>query len=122
MSAERTTWSDFGRTVRAHVARELDREREDAAALVARTLPLLEGAIARARAAGMCGRAWLFGSFAEGFPSERSDIDLLLEDCPEPFQVAGIVADACGREVHAVPFESAPESLRERVLATGRPL
>lgn len=108
--------------MRAHGARELDREREESAALVARTLPLLEGAVARARAAGMCGRAWLFGSFADGFPSERSDIDLLLEDCPEPFQVAAIVADACGREVHAVPFGSAPESLRERVLATGRAL
>ena len=35
---------------------------------------------------------------------------------------AGIVAEACGREVHAVPIGSAPESLRQRVLATGRPL
>lgn len=108
--------------MRAHVARELARERDEAASLTASTLPLIEGAIAQARAAGMCGRAWLFGSFAEGSPGERSDIDLLLEDCPEPFQVAGLVADVCGREVHAVPFESAPESLRARVLATGRAL
>jgi len=78
--------------------------------------------VEEARAAGVCGRVWLFGSFAWDVPRPGSDIDLLVEDCAAPFSLASSVGAECAQPVHVVTLESAPSSLRERVLRFGRPL
>jgi len=112
----------FGRAMRAHFEEELAREREQAGARCAAVLPLVRAAIERARAEGLCGGAWLFGSYAWGEPGERSDIDLLVENCADPFVVASLVGRACGRDVHVIEMSEAPASLKERVRENGVPL
>ncbi|MEZ4266087.1 MAG: nucleotidyltransferase domain-containing protein [Myxococcota bacterium] len=98
---------------------DLERERAEAEALRARVLPPLRAVIGRLRGEGRCGEVWLFGSFAWGAPTPRSDVDLLVADADDVFAVAGDVAAAVGRDVLAIPFEDAPESLRQRALADG---
>jgi predicted nucleotidyltransferase len=112
----------FGRAVRVHFEEELAREGEQAAARRAAVLPLVRAAIERARADGLCGGAWLFGSYAWGEPGERSDIDLLVDSCADPFLVASLVGRACGRDVHVIEMADAPSSLKQRVREDGVPL
>ena len=112
----------FGRAVRAHFEEEVANERAQAEARRAAVLPQVRAALARARADGLCGGAWLFGSYAWGEPGERSDIDLLVENCADPFMVASLVGRVCGRDVHVVEMSEAPLSLKERVRADGVPL
>jgi predicted nucleotidyltransferase len=112
----------FGRAVRAHFEEEVAKEREQAEARRAAVLPSIRAAVERARADGLCDGAWLFGSYAWGEPGERSDIDLLVENCADPFMVASRVGQACGRDVHVIEMSEAPPSLKERVLADGVPL
>ena len=112
----------FGRAVREHFAEELAKEREQAEARRAAVLPEIRAALERARADGLCAGAWLFGSYAWGEPGERSDIDLLVENCADPFVVASLVGRTCRRDVHVIAMSEAPASLRERVRAEGVPL
>jgi predicted nucleotidyltransferase len=101
---------------------DLERERAEAEALRERVLPRLRAVIGRLRGDGRCGEVWLFGSFAWGAPTPRSDVDLLVAGAGDVFALAGEVTAGVGRDVHAVPFEDAPESLRQRALADGLPL
>jgi len=112
----------FGRAVRAHFDEELTKERGQAEARRATVLPGVRAALERARADGLCGDAWLFGSYAWGEPGERSDIDLLVKDCADPFMVASLVGRVCGRDVHIIEMSEAPPSLKERVQESGVPL
>lgn len=121
-TADEPTWSDFARVVRAKIARDLVREDERAEELRAVVLPAVAGALSRARRGGLCGAAWVFGSYAWGRPGERSDVDLLVEDCRDPDGLAASVASACERDVHVVTRSAAPVTLVARVLADGKAL
>jgi predicted nucleotidyltransferase len=112
----------FGRAVRAHFEKEVAQEREQAEARRAAVLPKVRAALARARTEGLCGGAWLFGSYAWGEPGERSDVDLLVEGCADPIAVASLVGRGCGLDVHVIRMSDAPASLRERVRDEGVPL
>ncbi len=112
----------FRRVVRSRLEDQIAQERAEAEARRAAVLPLVRGGIDRARRAGACGRAWLFGSFAWGQPGERSDVDILVESCSDPFLFASIVGRACERDVHVVDWSDAPETLRQHVSARGLPL
>lgn len=116
------TWLDLRRAIRSRLERDVAAEREHAEALRADVVPRVAQALAAARSEGRCEQAWLFGSYAWGSPEERSDVDLMVSHCRDPFRLASDVARACGREVHVVELEGAPEALRERVLREGRPL
>ena len=107
----------FRRAVRAEIRRKLEAERAESETLRARVVPLVQQAVASARAAGSCGRVWIFGSFAWGQPGARSDLDLLVEG--DGSEVAYRVGRACGLEVHALRVEEAPATLRERCDAEG---
>lgn len=107
--------------VDAKIRADLAAEEQAAEALRERVLNAVRRAIEEARRDDpSCGRVWLFGSFAWGQPSERSDVDLLVEG-PEG-ALARRVEQASGRDVHAVGMAEAPASLRERVLNHGLPL
>lgn len=110
---------EFRQAVRAKIDRDLEREASESTRRRAETLPVVRRAIALARERGLCERAWLFGSFAWGAPGERSDVDVLLEGCGDPFAVASLIARQAGREVHAISIEDAPASLRERATQSG---
>ena len=79
-------------------------------------------ALAMARRDGLCAAAWRFGSYAWRRPGERSDVDLLVDGCRDPDELAAILAAACGRDVHVVRREAAPDSLVTRALSDGKPL
>jgi predicted nucleotidyltransferase len=106
--------------VDAKICADLAAEDQTAQALREQVLAAARGAVEEARSEGECGRVWLFGSFAWGKPSERSDVDLLVEEDDDA--LARRVEQATGREVHAIRMAEAPASLRERVLAHGLPL
>ena len=112
----------FRRTVMRHFERQIEREREEAEARRAEVLPLLRASVEEARRQGSCRRAWLFGSYAWGQPGERSDLDLLVDGCADPFGLASRIGRACGKDVHVIDWADAPESLRTRVLAEGTAL
>jgi predicted nucleotidyltransferase len=112
----------FGRAVRAHFEDEVANERKQAEARREAVLPVVRSAIGRARAEGLCGDVWLFGSYAWGEPGERSDIDLLVDGCADQFVVASVVGRACGLDVHVIVLSEAPLSLKERVRENGVPL
>lgn len=112
----------FGRAVRVHFEEELAKEGEQAEARRRGVLPGVRGAIERARAEGLCADAWLFGSYAWGEPGERSDIDVLVDGCSDPFLVASLVGCACGLDVHVIEMSEASVSLKERVRKDGVPL
>jgi predicted nucleotidyltransferase len=112
----------FGRAVRAHFEKEVEREGNEAEVRRSSVLPQVREAVARARAEGLLGEAWLFGSYAWGEPGERSDVDLLVDRCTDPFIVASIVGRACGLDVHVIELKEATLSLKERVRADGVPL
>jgi predicted nucleotidyltransferase len=115
-------YRDLRAAVRAKIARDLERERAEAEERRARVREALPAALADAREQGLCEAAWLFGSYAWGTPGERSDVDLLVDACPDPEHLAAIVARATGTEVHVIDLRDAPEGLRERALAEGEPL
>ncbi len=112
----------FRRTVRRHFEGQIAREHEEAEVRRAAVVPLARQSIKRARTQGLCGRAWLFGSYAWGQPGDRSDIDILVEACGDTFGIASLVGRACGRDVHVVDWSDAPETLRLRVSDEGVPL
>lgn len=109
----------FGRAVRRNFAEQAAREQAEAEARRGAVLPVVRQAIARARLQSACGRAWLFGSYAWGQPGVRSDVDILAEDCPDPFLVASIVGRACNLDVHVIDTSDAPASLRDRAMSDG---
>ena len=112
----------FRLRVRETAARQIEVEKERAREARAVVIPLVSNALSCARKEGACGRAWLFGSFAWGEPGDRSDVDLLVESCADPDGLAGRVWKVAGRPVHVVQLERAPETLKARVLAEGRPI
>jgi predicted nucleotidyltransferase len=116
------TWRDLRSVIRARFERDVVEEGARGAALQRAVLPGVEAAIAAARAEGACARAWLIGSYTWGVPAERSDVDLVVEGCGDPFRLAGRVSAACGRDVHVIDLETAPPTLRERAVRDGRPL
>ena len=109
----------FGRAVRAHFEEEVAKEREQAEARRSAVFPCVRAALARARAEGLCGGAWLFGSYAWGEPGERSDVDLLVDGCADPLAVASLVGRACSLDVYVIEMSEAPLSLRKRVFDDG---
>jgi predicted nucleotidyltransferase len=119
---ERTDFGTFRRRVIEGIEADLAREKEQAEALRASVVPAVAKRVAAARYEGRCARAWLFGSFAWGDPTERSDVDLLVERCAEPDAFAAEVWRHIDRAVHVVEIERAPASLVERVLESGKAL
>ena len=110
---------DFRRAVRAKIERDLASEDRVARELRAAILPRLREAIEEARRSRLLTDAWLFGSYAWGQPTERSDIDILAADCSDPIEVAVVVGRACDRDVHVIRLERAAPSLRDRSFADG---
>jgi predicted nucleotidyltransferase len=121
-SADRELLAAFRRRIVAGIEEDLRREEAEAEARRAQVIPAVARIVAAARAAQRCGRAWLFGSFAWGHPGERSDIDLLVEDCADPDTLAADIWRAVERPVHVIAADRAEPSLLERALADGRPL
>ncbi|MBC7793588.1 MAG: nucleotidyltransferase domain-containing protein [Clostridia bacterium] len=112
----------FRRTVIAKIERDLAAERLAATKVLELTMPRVRSSVGEARRQRLCTRAWLFGSFAWGQPTGRSDIDLLLADCLDPDTVAVMVGHVVGRPVHVLKLEEAPASLVERALRDGVPI
>lgn len=112
----------FRERVRIRIASALEQEREEAEERRDRVVPSVRKAVSEARRDEMCGRAWLFGSYAWGQPTRRSDVDLLAEDCPDPEVLASVVGRLTATDVHVVRSERAPESLRVRAYREGMPL
>lgn|GEM_PF-1875312 len=109
----------FRQRVRETMARDLERERAEAEALRSEVLCKLRDAIGAERGRGECTEVWLFGSFAWGTPTERSDVDLLVKGCKNPDGLAGRLWLACGRPAHVLDFATAPQSLVDRAMAEG---
>jgi len=118
----RTDFATFRRRVLENIEADLAREAAQAEALRAAVVPVVAEALGDARREGRCERTWLFGSFAWGQPTERSDVDLLVARCEDPDALAAEVWRKVDRAVHVVTLERAPESLVQRVLAEGLPL
>ncbi|HEV8325455.1 MAG TPA: nucleotidyltransferase domain-containing protein [Myxococcota bacterium] len=116
------SWAVFREAVRRKIARDLEQEGAAAESLRARVLPAVARALAEARAQGLCGEAWLFGSFVWDTPTERSDVDVLVAGCDDAMGLAADVGKAAGCDVHVVRLETAEAGLRERVLRDGRPV
>jgi predicted nucleotidyltransferase len=70
------------------------------------------------------GRVILFGSLASGAYSERSDVDLAVDGLPAQryFEALAELMDLFAGPVDLVRLEEAPESLRARIAAEGKPL
>lgn len=66
-------------------------------------------------------RAWLFGSLAENRSRLDSDVDLAVEGLPPAryFDVLAELTELFGTRVDLVCLETAPPTLRDRVLQTG---
>lgn len=117
MTEESALLTAFREAVRAKIRRDLRDEAARAEALRRAVLPVLRREVETARTQGLCRRVWLFGSFAWGRPSDRSDLDLLVEGDED--EIAWRVSRACRREVHVIAFDRAPGTLRKRALAEG---
>lgn len=115
-------FSVFRARVIEKIQADLVREQAAADALRAEMGPRIAASVRTARQAGLCGRAWLFGSFSWGNPTANSDVDLLVEGCTSPDGLAGRLWMELERPVHVVQLESAPQSLVERALGEGTPL
>lgn len=125
MNARGPSQSDidlFVASVHAKLRADLEREHRDGEQRKAAVLPLVRGTIEQERARSELGRAWLFGSYAWGSPTERSDVDVLVERCDDPMELAAIVGLAIDLEVHVVQLERAPELLVRRAIEEGVPL
>jgi predicted nucleotidyltransferase len=114
-----TTWADTRRVLLQRFEAEVATEERMAEDLRSRVVPAVIDAVSAARAEGLLGNAWLFGSFSWGTPRETSDIDLLIEDAQDPILVAVRIGERVQRPVHALARESAPRSLVQRVLDEG---
>lgn len=112
----------FASRVRSNIELELEREAETSRELRKTVVPRVHHAVESARASGMCQAAWLFGSFAWGEPRPDSDLDIMVQDCRDPDALAALIMRRTDRMVHVVVAESAPESLRARVLEEGMSL
>lgn len=112
----------FRDAVVAKIRRDLEDEDQRASRYRSEVMDRLGPALERARSAGRCGRAWLYGSFAWGKPTAESDVDILVEGCDSPDSLAAELWTACDRPVHLVQVERAPESLLDRARREGRPL
>lgn len=66
-------------------------------------------------------RIWVFGSFARGDPGPDSDLDLAVEGLSATALIEALarIWQHTSLPVDLVSMESAPDSLRERVLAEG---
>ena len=111
--------ADFRRAVRAKIEDDLAAEAASAEATRSRVMRRLTLAVQQTRARGALGRAWLFGSFADGQPGTDSDVDLLIEGPYDPDRVAGRLAAAVHRPVHVVPMSAAPPTLVQRAMNDG---
>lgn len=109
----------FRQAVRRHFEAEIARENDEADGRKDAVVPAVRKAVADARAEGLCASAWLFGSYAWGRPGERSDVDVLVDGCSDPFGLASRVGRAAGRDVHVIAWSEAPESLRRRATSEG---
>jgi predicted nucleotidyltransferase len=107
---------EMARTLRERDARERTLADERARELGER----LPAAAARLRSHGAT-RVWLFGSLAEQRPRIDSDVDLAVEGLPASRYFAALteLAELCGTRVDLVRLETAPPSLRRRVLDLG---
>lgn len=79
-------------------------------------------AVALLRIAG-AREVWLFGSLVDG-PRAESDVDLAVLGLPSAayFEVLTRLMTLFGTRVDLVRLEDAPESLRDSIRQTGRPL
>lgn len=109
--------------IAARVRRDVVRRARSSEARAAALRAALPGAAALLRREGAT-RVWLFGSLASGRAGPASDVDLAAEGLPRRryFDVLVQLADLVGSDVDLVSWESAPESLRHRILAEGEPL
>lgn len=107
----------FREAVLAKIRRDLEAEARTSARLRTERLSLLRGLVLSARADGVCGEVVLFGSYAWGQPTERSDVDLLIEG--DTRELAWRVGRTLGCEVDAWRIQDAPETLVERARAEG---
>lgn len=114
-----TTWRSARLAAERHAARVRAGEDAEAERLRAEVVPQVRRVLSELRGAGRVGRAWLFGSYAWGFPTGRSDIDVLVEGAADPFEIAGRLIHDVGLMAHVVSFDDAPPSLVERVLSEG---
>ena len=119
-SATATRWSVVRAAVEKAVTRKLAEEHAAAdtrrAALLESLRPLALEAIAR----GLCRGVWLFGSFAWGHPGSASDVDLLVDGDADAVSV--LLSEHLRLPLHVVAMQTAPDSLRERVLRDGQKL
>ena len=106
----------------AKIERDLASERRDDDERRARVLPLVRAAVVEARRTGLCGDAWLFGSYAWGDTRPESDVEVLADRCADPIMLAVHIGRATETEVHVIALDKAPAELRERVLRDGVPL
>jgi len=113
---------EFRRTVSRHFEAQIASERRASEVRKTTVIPKVREGVARARAQGLCGRAWLFGSYAWGDPGERSDVDIFVEGRADTIAIASVVGRACGIDVHVVDSGEAPDSLRERITRDGQAL
>lgn len=109
--------SAFREAVLSKIRRDLEAEAEASARLRAERLGPLREVVRSARAEGVCGEVVLFGSYAWGQPTARSDVDLLIAGDTE--EIAWRVGRVLGCEVDAWRLEDAPAALVERALAEG---
>jgi len=110
-------------TLQAFLHRSAADRCERVAAHEARLRATLPALVERLYALG-AERVWLFGSLAHGDVHERSDIDLAVEGLRPGtfFDAYADLLDAAEARVDLVDLSTAPPSLREHILASGRAL
>lgn len=74
-------------------------------------------------------RASLFGSYAKGVPTEKSDVDLLIEfepgRTPDLFQFIGIKRElehSIGKKVDLVTRDALDKYIRDEILLSAQPI
>jgi predicted nucleotidyltransferase len=107
------------RAVRAEVERQLADEDRRANELRESVMSRLPATLARLRERGLLERAWIFGSYAWGTPTEQSDLDLLIESDRDALEIATLVSAELRIDVHAIDRRRAPQSLVARVDGEG---
>jgi predicted nucleotidyltransferase len=114
--------TSLGDMMRQHLRARLDRRREAHAEAASRVLHKLSEVVPALAVEYGVSRVIVFGSLVQGgWHPDRSDVDLWLGGQPtDPFGFAGRLMGLLGYDVHVVPAEGAPESLRLRVAREGR--
>lgn len=107
----------FRDAVLAKIRRDLAAEAEVSERLRSERLPRLSEIVAAARDEGICREVFLFGSYAWGNPTARSDLDLLVAGDAD--ELAWRVGSALGCEVDAWELDRAPPALIERARTEG---